>query len=188
VVAFAFSFIGGTSGSDPRVVGSPLLWSMLSFSTLFVYWGAAEKERGLRNGGPLSLLPVSGSRVYLGKLMAALVQCALVALAGLAVFLATFPAGAAPLGPLLLVIALGLLGHSALGVGLALALSRSGTRHAVAVVATVPLVLFSIVLPAVTATSRILAGGEWMGADVLALGGFSAIYIIAGAMLAEHFG
>jgi len=188
VVSFAFSFVGGTSGSDPKVVGAPLLWSMLAFSSLFVYWGSAEKERGMRHGGPLSLLPVSGSKIYLGKLLAALVQSALVALAGLVVFVATFPLGAVPILPLLLLVGLGLAGHSALGLGLALVLARSGGRHALAVVTTVPLALFTIILPAVTATARLFSDSDWFGTDVLALGGFSAIYIIAGTMLAEHFG
>jgi hypothetical protein len=161
---------------------------MLAFASLFVYWACAERERGFRHGGPLALLPVSGSRIYAGKLLAALLALALVAGGGLAVFLTTFPVGPVELAPLLLVVALGLVGHTAIGLGVALALARAGGRHAVAVAATVPLVLFTIILPGVTATARLMAGGEWLGPDVLALAGFSAIYIIAGAMLAEHFG
>ena len=159
VLVFAFAFIEGEAAKPSPGVNAGILWVTVLFSGTVALGRTFDRERENESIRSLLLSPASRSAIYLGKLVAtallmALTQLVVVPLCGL-FFEAEL--GRHPLHVALLLI-LGTLGFSAVGVVFSAALLRARSRDTLLASLLYPVVL-PILLAGVTATSQLLDPG-----------------------------
>jgi heme exporter protein B len=141
---FAFDLLG-----DDRVVsGAGGLWIAFLFAGMLGLGRsiAMERDRGTLEG--LTLCPVDGGVIFLGKLISNFLFISIVQLVALPVFLALYDLPA--LHPVVLLIAVaGSLGFAGLGTLFSAVSSSSRSREVL-----MPLLLFPLTIPVVIATVR----------------------------------
>jgi len=152
VILFIFNFTLELDIQARSSVTAGALWITFAFSgTLGLNRALAlEQENGCLDG--LLLAPVDRSAIFFGKLLASLVMMLLVAAIVLPLFSLFFNTSLFLPG-LLLVILLGSLGYSAVGVLLAGMAVRARTRDIL-----LPILLFPVVLPVLVAAVRASSG------------------------------
>ena len=156
VLTFRFAFSAGTI-ADENSVAPSVLWLILSFAGMFALWNAfaREKDRSTLNG--LAILPVERNVIYLSKVISTLVMLGLV-IATTLIFMAVFYTidWKSLLLPLIAVLMLGSLGFVSVGIMVSGLATHSKGNAFILPVLVGPIVLFTILQPAVTATSELM--------------------------------
>ncbi len=192
VLGFRFSFEmfgireGGLSGS-PFLVPA-VLWITVVFAATLGMLNVFSKEEENRCIEGLLLAPASRGSLYLGKLLGSFATFAAIALFAM-LFLAAFlpydyRGQYVPVAGLLL---LGTFGYTALGVTAAAASSASRMREVILPVVLIPIALFTVIVPSITATSGILLGdpsGAW--AEVRFVGLCSVLFVTVSLLISDY--
>jgi len=192
IMAFRFAFefyleesTAATVSEEVLPLVSPILWvtfcfaGMLGLLTSF----AKEKDRGTLDG--LMLVPMDRSAIYFGKVLSNFFLILIVDIASVVFFSLFFAfdyTGNAV--PMFAVILLGTFGFVVIGTLISSISVNARGREVLFAILLIPLILFTILLPSITATSLALEG-RIMDAQVelRLLGAFAVIYIALGYLM-----
>ena len=164
---------------------SPILWvtfcfaGMLGLLTSF----AKEKDRGTLDA--LMLVPMDRSAIYFGKVLSNYFLILIVDIASVVFFAAFFAFDYnGNLLPMIAVIFLGTFGFVVIGTLISSISVNARGREVLFAILLIPLILFTVLLPSITATSLALEG-RIMDAQVelRLLGSFAVIYMAVGYVL-----
>jgi len=156
LASFRFAFI--YIDSSLTELASPIIWVTFFFSAMFslapIY--RREVDQGTKDG--LMLAPISPSSIFFGKLLANFIVTMALNLFSLVLFFVFFPFEMPDMAALLLIVVLGTIGITVLGniiSAISSNLSQSGIMLPVLLI---PILLFTVVMSAVSTTSEIFAG------------------------------
>jgi len=178
ILAFRFALepmLGAESGSLPNLAAA-VIWISYSFAAMMGMYASFQNERENDALDGLRLCPVEGGTVFLGKSLANLMVVFVVDVATLVFFIIFFNYDLG--GHVVEMLLLTLLGSSTLVLIGTLVSGIAATAEASEIVLPVlfiPLVVFSVIIPAVNATRSILSN------DVS--GAFNQVAFIAGAAI-----
>lgn len=192
VLAFRFSFdlFGIHEGglSESHFLVPPVLWTTVIFSATLGLLTVFSKEEQNRCLDALLLAPTSRTALYVGKLIASFASFALIAMFTLVFFAVFFPYDFR--GQYLHVaglLVLGTFGYTALGVTAAAVSSSSRMREVLLPVIVIPIALFTVIVPAVNATSNVLLGnpsGALSDVRILALA--SVVFVLISVLVFDY--
>ncbi len=181
---FAFSIIDFSMVQ----LASPILWITFFFCGMFslspIY--KREIEQGTLDG--LMLAPISASSIYFGKFFATLLLIFCLEIFTLFLFFVFFPVSLPDLLPLLMIIIIGTIGFTALGNIISAISSNLAQSEVMLLVLLVPLLLFTIVMTSVSATSDIFAGANIseIMQEIRFILAFDVVFIAAGYLLIDY--
>jgi heme exporter protein B len=186
IVSFRFAF----SAIDFSIVelASPILWIAFFFAGMFSLSPTYKREieQGTREG--LLLAPISPSSIYLGKLLANLLVIFLLELFTLLLFFVFFPINIPDFLTLLILIVTGTVGITILG-NIISAISSNLTQSEVMLpVLLVPVLLFTVVMPSVSATSKIFTGATFLDItqEIRFILAFDIVFLAVGYLLIDY--
>jgi heme exporter protein B len=181
---FAFSVMDFSLTS----LASPILWITFFFGGMFslspVY--KREIEQGTREG--LLLAPISPSSIYLGKFLANLLVISFLELFTLLIFFVFFPVDTPDLLTLLTIVAIGTIGIVALGNIISAISSNLAQSEVMLPVLLVPVLLFTIVMSSVSATSKVFVGAHFLDViqEIKFILAFDVVFIAVGYLLIDY--
>jgi heme exporter protein B len=192
IMAFRFAFefyleesLAASVSEEVLPLVSPILWvtfcfaGMLGLLTSF----AKEKDRGTLDG--LMLVPMDRSAIYFGKVLSNFFLMLIVDISSIIFFSLFFEFSYGDnLIPVVAVVLLGTFGFVVIGTLISSISVNARGREVLFAILLIPLILFTILLPSITATSLALEG-RIMDAQVelRLLGSFAVIYIALGYLL-----
>ena len=180
LVVFQFALEIGDAARDAQQRLLPgVLWTMIGFVSVVAFARSMLMERQRDTWLALAVSPAGGSSIYLGKLLAGLLQLAvlLIVVLPLAAVFYNYPLSE-HLQPLMGVIALHALGFAILGTLFSGVVARLGRGEALLATLLFPAIT-PLLLSAVTCTTAVLAGAptesyqHWL----LLAGGFDMLYL-----------
>lgn len=188
LILTSFRFAFSTISEDHTELAAPILWITIFFAGLFSLTPSYKREVDERTKEGLLLAPVEHQSIFLGKLGASMVVVFGLEVVTLVLFFGFFPYEFPDMLALGVILVLGTLGFVILGSILS-AISANLTQAGVMLmVLAIPVLLFTVVLSAISATSEIFAGGglgdvdsEW---KLLAV--FSLVYFAIGYILIDY--
>ncbi len=188
LILTSFRFAFSTISEDHIEMAAPILWITIFFAGLLSLTPSYKREvdEGTKEG--LLLAPVEHQSIFLGKLGASLVVVFGLEAVTLVLFFGFFPFEYPDMLALGVILVLGTLGFVILGSILS-AISANLTQAGVMLmVLAIPVLLFTVVLSAISATSEIFTGAglgdvdsEW---KLLAV--FSLVYFAIGYILIDY--
>jgi heme exporter protein B len=186
LASFRFAFAAlDLEGTD---LAAPILWITIFFAGMFSLAPAYKREADGATKAGLLLAPIPRSAIYFGKLAASLIVVACLELFTTVVFFAFFPFAVPDLAALGALLALGTVGFVALGSIISAISANLSQAEVMLPVLLVPLLLFTVVMSAVAATSEVFRGAGL--ADVMAevrfLAAFALVFVTAGYLLIGH--
>jgi heme exporter protein B len=188
LILAAFRFAFSTFEADQVELAAPFLWITIFFAGMFSMTPSYKREvdGGTREG--LLLAPVPASAIYFGKLTAQLLIVFGLELFTLVVFFAFFPYDMPDPPVFGAILVLGTLAFVALGSIISAISSNLSQAEVMLPVLLVPLLLFTVVMPAVSATGKIFSGGGFgdVSDEIRLLIASSAIFIGAGYILIDY--
>lgn len=188
LILTSFRFAFDTITEDHIELAAPILWITIFFAGLFSMTPSYKREVDERTREGLLLAPVERQSIYLGKLIASLLVVFGLELVTLVLFFGFFPYDPPDMVALGVIMALGTFGFVALGSILSAISANLAQAGVMLMILAIPVLLFTVVLSAVSATAEIFAGGgladveqEW---KLLAV--FSLVYFAIGYILIDH--
>lgn len=191
LVILAFRFAFSVTKLDAAAVVPAALWITFILAGMFALSAGFSREKDQDTFQALLLCPGSRSQIYLGKMLSSFVVIMLVELSSLvamAVFFEYDFAGPAQLASVILVMLLGTLGFVGVGTLLSAIAMNTQMREVMLPVLLLPLVVFTIIMPSVTATSRLLNNESItnISGELRLLITFAIVYIVAAVMLFDY--
>lgn len=191
LVILAFRFAFSVNKLEAAEVAPAALWITFILAGMFALSAGFAREKDQDTFQALLLCPGSRSSIYLGKMLSSFVVITLVelfSLAATAVFFEYDFAGPVQLASVLAVMLLGTLGFVGVGTLLSAIAMNTQMREVMLPVLLLPLVVFTIIMPAVTATSRLLNNESILdvSAELRLLVTFAIVYIVAAIMLFDY--
>ncbi len=188
LILASFRFAFSTIDFSVTPLASPIIWITFFFSGMFSL--APTYRREIENGTREALLlaPVSPSSIYLGKYLANLVVILGLNMFSLMLFFVFFSIPVPDLLALITIVIMGTVGFVALG-NLISAISSNLAQSGIMLpVLLIPVLLFTIVMASVNATSDIFAGGHL--SDVLdgikLILAFDIVFLASGYLLIDY--
>ena len=190
ILAFRFAFTDSVrSGSiDMAELSSASLWVCFSFAAITGIYATFEKERQSGTMEALMLCPVDRGTLFAGKALANMMLVLAVNSFSLLMFSLFFDYGYS--GAVIEIYLVMVAGSAAIVViGTLVAAIASATRSGAALfpIVSIPLVIFAVILPAVSATRSALNGDHsatW--SQLQPVVGFAVIFAAAGYLLIDH--
>lgn len=191
MVILSFRFAFSVGGVDVAVVAPAALWITFILAGMFALSSSFSKEKDQDTFQALLLCPVPRSAIYLGKMLSSfllIMMIELFSLVATAVFFEYDFGGAVQLASLIVIMLLGTLGFVGVGTLLSAIAMNSQMREVMLPVLLLPLVVFTIIMPSVTASSKILNGAALpdISAELRLLVTFSIVYITAALLLFDY--
>lgn len=188
LVLASFRFSLALFEPDYQHLAAPILWTTIFFSGMFSISPSyrREVEQGTRDG--LMLAPVPASDVYLGKMLASLIVISALEAFTVAVFLAFFPVDVPEPGALAALLALGTVGFVALASLIGAISANLRQSEVMLPVLLVPVMLFTVIMSAVSGTAQVLTGAS-LGAveeEARLLAAFALVFVAAGYLLIDY--
>ena len=181
---FAFSIIDFSLTQ----LASPILWITFFFSGMFSLSPTYKREieQGTREG--LMLAPISPSSIYVGKLLTNLLVIFCLELFTLILFFVFFPVDVPDLLALLTLVVIGTIGIVALGNIISAISSNLAQSEVMLPVLLIPVLLFTIVMSSVSATSKVFAGAHLFGImeEIKFILAFDVVFLAAGYLLIDY--
>jgi len=181
---FAFEYVG----DEFARLSAPMIWITFFFAGLFAMGPTyrREVEEGTLEG--LLLSPVPPSRIYFGKFLANLLVIYALEAVCIVLFFAFFPVAFPDAVGFLALVVLGTVGFVALGNLMSAITSHMGQSEVMLFVLQVPLVLFTILMPAISATSELFLGGSVYSIldEIRFIFAFSVVYVALGYILIDY--
>jgi heme exporter protein B len=181
---FAFSIIDFSLNQ----LASPIIWISFFFAGMFslslTY--KREIEQGTVEG--LLLAPIFPSSIYFGKLLANLLVISCLELFTLLIFFVFFPVDIPDLLTLFTLVFFGTIGIVALGNIISAISSNLAQSEVMLPVLLVPLLLFTVVMSVVSATSKVFAGAHLLDVinEIRFILAFDVVFIAAGYLLINY--
>ncbi|MFQ6061404.1 MAG: heme exporter protein CcmB [Thermoplasmata archaeon] len=186
IMAFRFAFLFYSANFEPIV--APILWITFTFAGMFglVSSFAKEKDTGSLQG--LMLCPTGRWSIYLGKLTSNLVLLLVIDFSALLFFALFFNFDFhGQVFPLVTIVILGTVAFSIIGTLLAALSVNVRGRESLFTILMVPLIILTVLVPAIVATSKVLIGQAaeaWPEIRVLLM--FSLIYLALSYILFDR--
>lgn len=196
IFAFRFAFYFYLEGNSTITTGpnsllplvSPILWVTFTFAGMFGLLSsfAKEKDRGSLDG--LLLCPMDRTAIYFGKVISNFFLILLVDIFSLIFFAIFFSFDfSGNIIPLFAVILLGTFSFVIIGTFVSGLLVNTRNRGVLLPILFIPLIIFPVLLPSITATSTALEGRILDAIPELRiLGMFAVIYIAMGYLLFNY--
>lgn len=195
ILSFKFAFTYYTSEnealSDPlelEPLVSPILWVTFSFAGMFGLLSSfsKEKDRGSLDG--LMLCPMDRSAIYFGKVLSNFFLILLVDIFSLIFFAMFFSFDYnGNIIPLFFVVLLGTFSFVIIGTLVSGISVNTRTREVLLPILLIPLILYTVLIPSIIATSMALEGRIVDAIPELrVLGMFAVIYIAIAYLLFEY--
>jgi heme exporter protein B len=188
LILTSFRFAFSTISEDHEELAAPILWITIFFAGLFSMTPLYKREVDERTKEGLLLAPVEHQSVFVGKLLASLLVVFCLEIATLVLFFGFFPFDVPDMVSLAVILVLGTFGFVTLGNILSAISANLSQAGVMLMVLAIPVLLFTVVLSAISATSVIFDGGglgdveqEW---KLLAV--FSLVYFAIGYILIDH--
>ncbi len=180
---FAFSSFDKTATE----IAAPVLWITIFFAGMFSLTPVYKREVDESTKEGLLLAPIPHSAVYVGKLLASLLVVFGLELFTLMLFFVFFPYDLPDMVALMTILVLGTLGFVALGSIISAISSQLSQAGVMLMVLTIPVLLFTVVLSAVSATSEIFGGAglDDINQEVRFLAVFALVFIATGYLLID---
>ena len=180
---FAFSSFDKTATE----IAAPIIWITIFFAGMFSLTPVYKREVDESTKEGLLLAPIPHSAVYVGKLLASLLVVFGLELFTLMLFFVFFPYDLPDMAALMTILVLGTLGFVALGSIISAISSQLSQAGVMLMVLTIPLLLFTVVLSAVSATSEIFGGAGLadVNEEVRFLAVFALVFIATGYLLID---
>jgi len=186
MASFRFSF--RTFDKEATELASPILWITIFFSGMLSLTPSYKREvdEGTKEG--LLLAPAPHSSVYLGKLLASLMVVFGLLGITLVLFFVFFPYGMPDPVALGTVLVLGTLGFVVLGSLLSAISANLEQAGVMLMVLSIPVMLFTVVLSAISATSQVFDGGGMADIDseLRLLAVFDLVFFAIGYLLIDY--
>lgn len=185
VLSYRFAFFGFDVdlSQSPELV-APIIWTTVFFAGILGLESSFSYERDNKYLDGLLLLPTSRYSIYLGKMLSNLLFLIVIDIAAL-VFVVAFFAydpGVAWL-PLMAILLLGTASFVTMGTLVSGMTIGTKTRQTLIQIALIPLVIFTVVVPAVVATSKVIEGTGDLLPEVRLLGGFAIVSLLVAYLL-----
>ena len=186
LVAFRFSLSIADISLDQ--LASPILWITFFFSGMFSLSLTYKREVGNSTHEGLLLAPISPSSIYFGKLLNNLIVIYLLELFVIVVFFAFFSVTTPDLLALFIVISIGTLGVVALGNIISAISANLEQSEVMLPVLLIPLLLFTVIMSSVTATSKIFTGSTLYEVmpEIRIILAFSVVFLAVGYLLIDY--
>ena len=189
LIILSFRFALSTAEVDIVYIAPAVLWITFAFAGMFGLTAGFAKEKDKESLSALLLCPTERSAIYLGKVMSNLVILFLIELAALVLFFAFFSlefTGEPAL--LVLVIVLGTVGFVIIGTLISAISINTKSREVLLPIMLIPLIIFTIIMPSITATSAVFQGGAFADIfeEVRLLVTFNIVYFIISMLLFEY--
>jgi heme exporter protein B len=184
ILAFKFSF--GTIKVDVALVAPAILWITFSFAGMFGLSSSFAKEKDKESLSALLLCPTERSAIYIGKLISNLVILFIIESASILFFAVFFSFDfSGNLSLFLLITILGTIGFVIVGTLISAISVNTKSREVLLPIMLIPLIIFTIIMPSITATGAIFQGDSF--ADILnevrILATFNIVYFIVAVIL-----
>ncbi len=195
ILAFKFAFTFYTSDdvalSNPlelKPLVSPILWVTFSFAGMFGLLSSfsKEKDRGSLNG--LMLCPMDRSAIYFGKVISNFFLILLVDISSLIFFALFFSFDYyGNIIPIFFIILLGTFSFVVVGTLVSGISVNARTREVLLPILLIPLIIYTVLVPSIIATSKALEGKVVDAIPELrVLGMFAVIYIAIAYLLFNY--
>lgn len=181
---FAFSIMDFSLSQ----LASPILWIAFFFTGMFslsiIY--KREVEEGTMEG--LLLSPISPSAIYLGKFLANLLVIFCLELFTMLIFFVFFPINLPDFLVLLTLIVIGTIGIVALGNIISAISSNLAQSGVMLPVLLVPVLLFTVIMSSIGATSKVFAGAHLFDViqEVRFILVFDIVFLAMGYLLIDY--
>ncbi len=187
LILTSFRFAFSSFDKTPTAIAAPVLWIPIFFAGMFSMTPIYKREVDESTKEGLLLAPIPHSAVYVGKLLASLLVVFGLELFTLMLFFVFFPFDLPDMAALMTVLVLGTLGFVALGSIISAISSQLSQAGVMLMVLTIPVLLFTVVLSAVSATSEIFGGAGLadVGNEVRFLAVFALVFIATGYLLMD---
>ncbi|MFB6217366.1 MAG: heme exporter protein CcmB [Candidatus Aenigmatarchaeota archaeon] len=186
IFGFRFAFLGKTITAP--IIAS-IIWGVFLFSGLFTLFNSFAKEKDTRCFEGLLLCPGDRSAIYLGKMISTLILTYIVELIGIVMMEVFFPVDilvhASALLPILF---LGTAALVSVGTIISAISVRARSRQTVLPVLLIPLILLTVIVPAVSVTTGVLTGKSLFSysGSINTLIGFTVVYIAIALMIFDE--
>jgi len=191
MVILSFRFAFSVAGVDSAVIAPAALWITFILAGMFSLSAAFSKEKDQDTFQALLLCPVARSSIYIGKMLSSFLLITMIqlfSLVALAVFFEYDFGGPAQIASLLVIMLLGTLGFVGVGTLLSAIAMNTQMREVMLPVLLLPLIVFTIIMPSVTASSKILNNATLLdvSAEIRLLATFAIVYITAALFLFDY--
>ncbi len=188
ILSFRFALFGFDMelSENPHLV-APILWTTIFFAGIMGLESSFSYEKENKYLDGLLLLPTSRFSIYLGKMLSNLlflIVVDLVTLVFVVAFFAYDPGGA--FVTLLGVILIGTFSFVAMGTLVSGMTIAAKTRQSLLQIALIPLIVFTVVIPAVAATSKIVSASGDVMPELNILVGFGILSLLLAYLLFGH--
>ena len=188
ILSFRFALFGFDMelSENPHLV-APILWTTIFFAGIMGLESSFSYEKENKYLDGLLLLPTSRYSIYLGKMLSNLlflIVVDLVTLVFVVAFFAYDPSGA--FVTLLGVILLGTFSFVAMGTLVSGMTIAAKTGQSLLQIALIPLIVFTVVIPAVVATSKIVSESGDVMPELNILVGFGILSLLLAYLLFGH--
>lgn len=187
ILAFKFSF--NNIKIDIDAVAPAILWITFIFMGMIGLTASFAKEKDKETLSGLLLCPTDRSAIYVGKIISNLILMFIIECVAIILF-AVFFSYNYPGNFLLfmIVIILGTVGFVVIGTLISAISVNTKTREILLPILLIPLVIFTIIMPSITATSLVLNNGTFweIFEEIRVLGTFDIVYVIVGTILFEY--
>ncbi len=160
MIVTSFRFVFSVIDFSLTQLASPILWISFFFAGMFSLSPTYKREIEQSTREGLLLAPISSSSIYLGKFLANLLVIFFLELFTLLIFFVFFPINIPDLIALFTMIIIGTIGIAALGNLISAISSNLAQSEVMLPVLLVPLLLFTVVMSVVGATSKIFVGAH----------------------------
>jgi heme exporter protein B len=188
LILTSFRFAFSTIGEDHTELAAPILWITIFFAGLLSLTPSYKREVDERTKEGLLLAPVEHQSIFLGKLGASLVVVFGLEAVTLVLFFGFFPFEYPDMLSLGVILVLGTLGFVILGSILSTISANLTQAGVMLMVLAIPVLLFTVVLSAISATSEIFGGATLADVDsewkLLAV--FTLVYFAIGYILIDY--
>ena len=188
ILSFRFALFGFDMelSENPHLV-APILWTTIFFAGIMGLESSFSYEKENKYLDGLLLLPTSRFSIYLGKMLSNLlflIVVDLVTVVFVVAFFAYDPSGA--FVTLLGVILLGTFSFVAMGTLVSGMTIAAKTGQSLLQIALIPLIVFTVVIPAVVATSKIVSASGDVMPELNILVGFGILSLLLAYLLFGH--
>lgn len=190
VLAFRFGFDKGLSEGSVEMphLASAALWICFSFAAIVGMHSSFAKEKDRETLEGLMLCPVERSELFVGKVVSNLVLVFAVDVLSILFFALFFAYDFGGNG--LAVVGIALLGTVTLvlvGTLVAAISVNSKAREVLLPILLIPLIAFSVIVPAVTLTGDAIAGGVAESVrEIASIAGFAVVFGAVGYLTADY--
>ncbi|UCD92070.1 MAG: heme exporter protein CcmB [Methanobacteriota archaeon] len=175
VMAFRFAFLFYNRDIEPSV--APILWVTFTFAGMFGLVSSFSREKDTGSLQGLMLCPTGRWSIYLGKLLSNLALLLIVDFSALLFFAVFFNFDFhGNILPLIGIVILGTVAFAVIGTLIAALSVNARGRESLLTILMVPLIIMTILLPSIDATSKVLES-TFPENEIRMLAMFSIVYL-----------